>query len=846
LQRERTTPEACAGPWGQRPAGRRAPRALAAALTCLAACVPPASARDAHADAAPPEPAAAGTLRVGEALAAEREFDLPAQPLGAALAAFARQTGLRLRPLPDELARLEAPAVRGRLAPEEALRRLLAGTGLDFRLEKGGTVVVTADARAAEEAPPVPTIVVRGERRSPFGPGQGYRTERSATAARLDVSLADTPAAIQVLPRQALEDAGASRVADGLELAAGVQETNTFGNTSDGFLLRGFDATFAEDGVVSDGAVAAISGQRDAAVVDRIEVLRGPASALYGQASPGGIINVITKRPRRDDFFQTDTVVSSFERYRQEFDANAAPGPQDRVQARLSGAVELFDSYRDHVDGDRQVASPAITFEPDDRWTVAFRGEYLRDAQPFDRGVPLAADGKPLADEEAYFGDPDDGDTDTQVGRTQLEVEYDFAERWTGRLFGAWTWNSLEGTATEPRGIAPLTLPPAIIEGDTILRQRRVRDQETKLLTTRAEVSGELDTGPIAHEVLLSGELRRLEDDRVLASTSLFGDLDFVRISDPVIDTPDVEPSFSQEFEDEVTNGALIAFDRIEIWKPLSILVGGRVDFVEQRSRTESVGVEEAHVEEVEFSPTVGVVARPTEWASLFFRYAQSFEVNTEEEVGSGLLDPQDGESLEGGVRLELRDGDLAATLTAFRTHLENVPVPDVANPGFAFSSSQRSRGLELVLQGAVTDALSLVWSYTFTDSEVDDLSGVEGSSDLQGVPRHEAGLFADYSFQRGLLAGLSLRAGVFYTGERLNSLPQQTSVIGIPFEIGGKELDPYVRVDVGAGYRIRDWLRASFKVENLFDKRYELPSIPDFALPGAPRVFSGRISLRF
>jgi len=726
---------------------------------------------------------------------------------------------------------------------------------VDAPAAQDGAEAADEEAEAGAKTPEgveLAPVEVEAARPSPFGPTPGYAPERSATATRLNLSVEETPATLQVVPRQIIEDSGATRVEDALDFTAGVQRDNSFGNTTDGFRLRGFDATFAEDGVVSGGAVANISGKRDSATVERVEVLRGPAAALYGPGSPGGVVNVVTKRPQARTFARTESTLSSFERYRQSFDGNTDFGTDGQVMARLSGSLEKFDSFRDEVEGDRQVIAPAVTVRPTDDLRLRYRGEFSRDARPFDRGVPVAGSDV-LADEDTFFGDPDTGNFTNQIARNQVEAELDLNDAWTARVFGGLTFKSLEGVARSPVALAPFSLPPQvlgvpIVENETIFRESRDRDFTTQLWTGRAELEGRFDTGPVAHETLVSFEGRVVHDDRNLSRSDVFGQPDLISVSQPASPFPAPTPSVRFDTRDDVTNFGIIAFDKITPWAPLTILGGGRLDIVDQEQTVQTnAGVSETNLDETEFSPSVGAVFSPVPWGSLFVRYAQSFEVNTATGPDGSPIAPQEGESIEGGVRFNLNEDAFHATVTVFDIDLENVPFSDVTT-GLSRGASQSSKGVELSLQGAVTERLSVIANYTYTDAEVSDLPGFERDFDAPGVAEHAANAFANYSFDSGELDGLSLRGGVVFNGDRLNALPQivQTPQGLPPAEIGGADLDSFVRFDLGAGYRVNDWLQASFRVENLFDTAYERPGTPNFALPESPRTFSGRLSLNF
>jgi iron complex outermembrane receptor protein len=709
------------------------------------------------------------------------------------------------------------------------------------------------DGGEGNDALAVGEIRVEGEAQSPFDPVGGYSAERSATATRMDIPIDETPAPVQVVPKEILEDSGADRVDDALDFTAGTQKTNTFGGKQEGILLRGFRATFAENGVAGGGGSTVESGVRDSATVERVEVLRGPASALYGQSAPGGIVNVVTKRPQPETFLEAESAASTFDRLRQTFDANTAFGADNRWQVRLNGALEVSDSFRDQVDSNRQVVAPALTFEANDDVRVHYRGEYQRDAGEFDRGVPVNSDGDLLTDRETYLGDPDDGDTVTENLGSELEAEVDVAPDWTVRVLGGWDRSRLDGDQTEPRLLAPFNLPPSqlgvpVTANETLFRIRRERDQESTFWTGRADITGEFTTGTLAHQALVSFEARDIQRDSVIRQTDVLGQPDIVDITALQNDTAEQPPSQLSDVTNDITNYGLVAFDRIKPIEAVSLLAGGRLDFVDQTQHsTDNSGTTVTDVNETAFSPTIGAVVRPVQWGSIFGRYSQSFQVNTETDQNNEALPPQEGESIEGGVRVNLRDGALRGTLTVFNIELENEPQAAGPNTTFSVPATRTSTGVEVSLQGAITDHLSVIANYTYTDAELSDVPGPRDGERPQGVPEHAANLFANYDIEGGRFDGVSLNGGAIFNGDRLNANTQTVSAGPLPnFNVGGNELDSYLRFDVGASYAIQSWLAAGVKVENLTDADYERPSIAGFAMPEPGRTFSGRVQLRF
>ncbi|MGF1450831.1 MAG: TonB-dependent receptor [Opitutales bacterium] len=710
---------------------------------------------------------------------------------------------------------------------------------------------------------------------------EGYRAE-FADAIRLGAPLEELPLPVQIFTSDFIEDVGAVRLDDVLEFAGSVQRGNAFGNTNDRVVIRGFDATYAEDGVSSSGAIASILLKRDASTIERVEVLRGPSSALFGETAPGGIINLVTKRPQPENFVAGRTVLSSFERYRQEFDGNIALGENGWAQARLSGAVEHFDSFRDFVNGDRYVLAPAIDLELTERFTLAYRADIIDDERPFDRGIPVdQTTGEPLAGQNAFYGDPTVGDIESFFVRNQLEGTYRINDQWQVRALGSLGYNTLEGAAVEPIFLAPETvflpefLPfipansvPFVTENVDIARQFRDRDFETYLTTGRIDVAGQFDMGGISHDTLAAFEVRYLDDRRDQDQTAIGDPANLITVTTPNLTSSNTNTAGGNQLRlsDEAVNFGFTFFDKVGVTEQFDILLGGRLDWSDLESNSNGNLTE---VEEFAFSPVVGAVYRPVEWGALFVRYSESFELNTARgdsgtptnPADDAPLDPRESYTIEGGIRLTLFEKRLTANATYFFIEQENFPIPQ---PGVATvaAGTAESKGLELSVQGELFESLSLIANYTYLDAEFTEAPAPAQGSSLQGAAEHSASLFANYELPPldPVQGTFSLRGGIIYVGERLNSVPVVQPLGGVdpdgsgplPFlslpnvETGGAPLDAYVRVDMGIGYELEDWLQVAFTVQNVFDEDYSRPSSPGFTLPEPPRTFTGSVSVRF
>ncbi|HCF29076.1 MAG TPA: TonB-dependent siderophore receptor, partial [Cyanobacteria bacterium UBA11049] len=236
----------------------------------------------------------------------------------------------------------------------------------------------------------------------------GYLVPEASTATRTDTPLRDIPQSIQIVPQQVLEDQNADRLRDALRNVSGVFVGNTFGGTNDNFNIRGFaDATILRDGFKESFTESGLS-LRDLADVEQIEVLKGPASVLYGYVEPGGAINLVTKQPLDDPFYNVDLSIGSYGFYRPSIDFSGPLTPDKALRYRLNLAYQNADSFRDFVESERFFAAPVFGMKLGERTNLSINTSYLYDRRTFDRGI--VAIGREVADipRDRFLGEPGD------------------------------------------------------------------------------------------------------------------------------------------------------------------------------------------------------------------------------------------------------------------------------------------------------------------------------------------------------------------------------------------------------------------------------------------------------
>ncbi|BBA32131.1 TonB-dependent receptor protein [Methylocaldum marinum] len=796
-----------------------------------------------------------------------RHFDQPAQPLGKALTEFADQTGTKLL-FPAQLVEgLTAPALHGHYTDTEALQRLLAESPLTYATDgTGGTLtLIRAEKRMAaldEQAVQLAPIMVKEEALAE-DEVHGYAVTRAMSATKTDTPIMDTPVSIQVVPRAVMQDQQTTRLKDALENVSGVRPQTSLGR-GHGFLIRGFkNQRVFRNGLVAGGISVGEAPEFDTANLQSVEVLKGPAAILFGRIEPGGMINVVTKRPEDTSRYSLEQRFGSYDFYRTEWDATGAITEDRSWRYRFAGAYQNNESFRDFNFNDRILVQPSVTWRPSDATEMTLDVEALYQEYQADRGLFAIGDRPAPIPISRSFIDPDDPvDTLSRVN-LGFTLTHAFNETWTLRNRFLASFNEDSNLSVKPANA--FTVQQFLDPGTgnrTYLRNIFSQAAESETYTTNLDLTGNLELWGTKHQTLVGFDFLR-STGTYLTRGDFINPVPGLEIDiyNPVygidrsfyanaLATPFPAGSSHSYFRDEWYG--VYFQDHITLWDTLHILGGGRYDWATTgRGRGDSFRAAEADLpsrKDEGFSPRVGILYQPWYWLSVYGNWTTSFGANNTITNSGATVDPEIGEQFEAGVKTELFDQRLTATLAYYHLTKENILTRDFSSPDpFAVApiGEARSQGIELDVSGQITDELSLIGSYAFTDARITkDNDGRQGNR-MNNVPEHAGSLWLKYDIQRyEPLNGLSFGAGVFVAGQREGD-DANTFV-----------LPGYVRLDAFAAYRYRlsdANLIAQFNIRNLLDKTYYESTDPFQSAPprvgiypGAPLTAMGSIRLEF
>ncbi|MDE4913538.1 TonB-dependent siderophore receptor [Methylobacterium sp. 092160098-2] len=721
----------------------------------------------------------------------------------------------------------------GRIDEVDGTRRLreylsFAHTGLATVILVLSSTAVHAQAETDEVALSELSVTGTGpaaERAG--GPVVGYRATRSATATRTDTPLRDTPQSVQVVPRDVLVDQQDIRLSDALQNVSSVQPGGTIQGRSDTFIIRGFRTqTYAIDGVLLNQAGNFSSVTRDLADVERIEVLKGPASVLYGRGDPGGLINIVTRQPTLTPSGDINLQGGSFGFRRVQGSVSSAIEGVEGLSGRLSFAAQSDPTFRNFYgrDNARTFVAPAFAWTPTPDTRVTFLGEFTRVDNQYDEGL-VARNGRvPLDNVARYYGEPFSR-YNGSANFGLLKVEHDLNANITLREVLNAQWGGFDLLATRAIGLTN--------------RNTQVTRRETAVYSTYAAVDSQtemvakFDLLGFRHTVLTGVEYTNGYRRAYQTQSTNFPSVSFLN---PVPGSPIVGLQFQSDLKQKNALTGLYVQDQIDLGLGLQMLVGVRYDTGTQYyfSRVPTSRTIPPEQQLSGTSPRVGLIYRPVEPLTLYASYATSFKPQTDNVYNAVNPRPETGELYEVGSRLDLNP-DLTLSTAAFRIIRNNVSAADPVNTGFSvITGQQRSQGVEADLAGQVLPGWKVIGGISVLDARITKDTTFAVGNRLVGAPAFSGSIWSTYQFQEGFLLGWNVGAGITYVGRRAGDLNNSYSVGG------------YARLDAAVFYDLSEHARFSINARNLTDRRYiEQPFNQFNNLPGAPLSVLATITAR-
>ncbi|MGW6778722.1 TonB-dependent siderophore receptor [Brucella pseudogrignonensis] len=760
------------------------------------------------------------------------DFHIPSQPLASALSEFMRLTDWSVGFTSQSVAGKKSSAVNGSMTPAQALRAMLVGTDISVETSGPATVaLVVASAgnlpiESAEGTTVLSTITVEGE--SPWGPVAGIVASKAATATKTGTSLRDIPQAINVVTRDQMDKQGVESIVQALRYTPGV--VTQYGDTDvryDWLTIRGFRPARYLDGLrLPFGARGYAQPRVEPFGLERAEVLKGPASVLYGQGLPGGMVNMVSKRPRDEEIREIELQVGKDQRYQTAFDFGGRANESGSILYRMVGVGRIADTQYDYVTERKGSIAPSLTFKPDEGTSFTLLGQYQKIDSKGGGGAPaLTANGTlytgryPELPRSAFLGEPGFDRYVVDQALIGYEFSHDVNAQWTIKQNLRYSYVKSDSQRVAAVCLAGMACDPA-----ALYRYAWAFPETSRLLTVDNQAIGKFSTGAADHTLLFgldySLEKSDYDESALAIITTPFN------VYDPVFGrAPISRPPTAMNIRQNRSQIGLYAQDQIA-WDRFVFSLGGRYDWASTETRTRNyttTGVNEATVDpkDRKFTWRAGVVYNFDNGLSPYAGYSTSFNPENGTDYSGNPFAATTGEQYEIGVKYQPVGMESFVTLSAYQLTQQNVLTPDPQHLNNNIQTGEvRIRGVELEGKAQITNAMSLIASYAYTDSDITRDNVKNGVSNqghrLNFVPEHQASLWLDYTVQSSdAWGGLSLGGGARYMGQTYGDTANT-------FDIPSFTLfDAAIRYDFGKADPQLKGLQASVNVSNLFDKKY-------------------------
>ncbi|HEV7306067.1 TonB-dependent siderophore receptor [Ensifer sp.] len=664
------------------------------------------------------------------------------------------------------------------------------------------------NAASTEGATQLEKITAHGEKGD--GPVDGYVAKQSRAGTKTDTPIAKTPQSISVVPREQMEDQAVRSVAEALRYSAGVfTEYRGDSNLHDETFLRGY---FYVPRYLNGLAYGTGSlGQIDPYLLERVEVIRGPSSVLYGQANPGGIINLVSKKPTIEPLREVEIGFGTNGQLFTGFDFSGAVPGNEAFSYRLTGAGSKADTQENYLEKERVAIAPSLTWAPDAGTSLTVSAIHQNDPKAGYRNFMEKAgtiDPTPYGHipKEFLVSDPDYDITKRRQASIGYEFEHELNDTFTFRQNARYTridtdyrtliWNALQA------------------DGKTITRMASGGIEDLGQFVIDNQLQAEFDTGAASHTALIGLDYQHANRDYRWGYN--FSGVPSIDWTNPEYgNLPPIALNTTSDTDTTARQLGIYAQEQVEIGK-LNLLLGGRYDWA-STDISNNISSSETAYDDERFTWRTGAIYNFDNGIAPYVSYSTSFEPTLQTSATGALFDPTTAQQFEIGVKYAPEDADYQVIASYYDLTQQNaITYADVPPYDARQTGEIRSRGFELEGHARVTESLSLVAAYSHIDQEVTESSAsAEIGKAPARVPKDQASLWVKYDVQHGAAEGLGLGAGVRYIGESQGDAVNSYQVPDVVL------FDASLSYDFGAINPDYKGTKLQVNAMNLFDKDY-------------------------
>ena len=627
----------------------------------------------------------------------------------------------------------------------------------------------------------------------------------SDAVTKTDTPIIEIPQSVSVITDEQMRLRGIQGIEEAVWYTAGAQGGG-YGpdSRSDWLLVRGFTPARYMDGLaLAEGSGTGIT-RIEPYGLERLEVLKGPSSVVYGAMPPGGMLNMVSKRPSAQPLHEVGVEVGSFDLRQGTFDFGGPLNDSGTLLYRFTGLARNSNSMVDYIKDDRYYLAPALTWKPNNSTSLTVLSHFQKAATASGGGF-LPAAGTLLPNPNGkiprnrFTGEPGQNDYDKTLASIGYEFHHDFA---SGVAFNQ---NLRYGKADVDNNGANVGAFGLLGDGRTLLRYLFPNENHTKTLGVDNNLQYVFEAGHVQHTVLGGVDYRRAKDDYASAFDFNVAGLD---VFDPVYGSAVTVPAWTSHTVQTQSQLGVYLQDQIKLGR-WGITVGGRQDHV--RTDTDNViGGSTTRQTDHAFSGRVGVNYLFDNGLAPYVSWSHSFQPTVGTAFAGTAFKPTTGDQYEAGLKYQPAGGDGLLTASVYQITQQNSLTIDPNHTLYQVQQGEtRLRGVELEGRWNLGPNLSVYGDYTYSDSKVtrtNDLPSL--GKQIALLPKQQAALGADYTIVGGPLAGLGFGGGVRYVGAHYGDIYNDW------------QTPAYTLLDAAMHYDTGGW-RLQLNVSNLADKEY-------------------------
>ncbi|ELY2643940.1 ferrichrome porin FhuA [Cronobacter sakazakii] len=686
------------------------------------------------------------------------------------------------------------------------------------------------------------TVSAAAAQESAWGPAPTIAAKRSATATKTDTPIEKTPQSVSVVTREEMDMHQSQSVKEALGYTPGVVVSNRGASTTYDFVsIRGFTSVGLSQNNYLDGLKLQGNFYNDAVIdpymLERVELMRGPTSVLYGKSNPGGIISMVSKRPTTEPLHEVQFKMGTDNLYQTGFDFSDALDDNGEFSYRLTGVARSNDQQQVNAKQKRYAIAPSFTWRPDENTNFTFLSYFQNEPQTGYYGwLPKEGTVQPLPNGKRIGSDFNEGASNNSYSRNQKMVGYSFEHAFDD------TFTVRQNLRFAEMKTAQQSVYGTGVQADghTLNRGTVVDNERLQNFSVDTQLQSKFATGDLDHTLLTGVDFMRMRND----INAKFG-------TAPAIDLYGSYTPEDFDFEDaepyqlnETKQTGIYVQDQAE-WDKWVFTLGGRYDWSQQATtvRANSTTPVAGSIErnDHQFTWRGGVNYLFDNGISPYVSYSQSFEPNAFDLYSTPRMAfaPSKGEQYEAGVKYVPKDMPIVITGAVYQLTKTNTLTTDPNDATKQVPSGEvRSRGVELEAKAALNANINVTASYTYIDAEYTKDTKLKGNH-VEQVPRNMGSLWGDYTFNNGPLSGLTIGTGGRFIGSSYGD-PANTFKVG-----SAAVMDAVVKYDLA-----RVGLPGSsvaVNVNNLLDREYVSSCFQTYGcFWGAERQVTATATFRF